>query len=743
MLIGIYCLLLRWFMLATGDNDNYLSNSLGAKTNLVGDSNRVANDEGKVLFSVINGKKVKITLNTDKKIDENEAQVILSKSLEKISKLDQFFKLGENVNGKTTNSLTIHPDRVTRHYSQGIQELTHNYTSKEINQKIANVLEETMSDLSEYSIHVEVDQGKYFEDSFKVNGRLVATEKAERADTVSMLIKSLNTKKDKLSEKLIQAKATGTRDYIDLEKEIKKIEEDIKKYSENTAGTTHASANMPRFAFMKMGREKAKEEMAPLLTNLRIQTVEDAEGNIVSSVTRSGAITDFSHGEVSLQELRDLKDLERCANLIKGGLRVNDEAAVEARVKQLYLAGNDANISDVALLVKAKALVGYGAANLVADYKESPAVTKLLKKLQSGDRIEDQFAGLSTNEKQLLQAIMIDSKKLENVIAQRSAFLKQLLLQDFQLQLEKTPHKNQDPILFSRTSLIDLKKGSNNEGGCVIHERTQGLDMYAIFNELQGATVIFEDIEAAYFDDAGQIHMPKKCAAEGVESADLNPFFFNICVQAESGYPLNDGMQKVMNDESLERLEAKYGQKEEFIKLKDSLASLEHNDQDPNESVLLLTQFIQKNEGYSGIKCFGGKDRTAYAVAVITFAAIAKLAGIPVASPEMKEVGHQLLRAEGIAGKIAKDNADHTTLKVTRWDLLLYDVKSPRGLMLRIAHGIDALFLATKPRFKKLVRKTPFSISSTPGQAYYPHAKETLDKINSFSGRFLNFFNWR
>jgi hypothetical protein len=264
-----------------------------------------------------------------------------------------------------------------------------------------------------------------------------------------------------------------------------------------------------------------------------------------------------------------------------------------------------------------------------------------------------------------------------------------------------------------------LRKQAKTEYGCVNHERTQGLDMKAIFDELQDARVVFDcnNSQAAYIDHEGVIHMPTDCST--VSSATLVPVFFNVCVQGDKGHCLNTGMQQQINEQTLERLEGHYGKDARFQELKASLHQLSKDESmDPNRTALLINQFIQENNGYAGINCYGGKDRTGYELALITHEKIAEELKVDRSDPQMAEVKVQLLRSNGIASQTANDNVGEVPLKLTRYDLELYDTKTAKGKLHRIADGVNAAFVTVKPAFRGKLGLSHLLISPTPGQIY-------------------------
>lgn len=520
--------------------------------------------------------------------------------------------------------------------------------------------------------------GKVFTDEFTLGSKKVATEKAVRAETVTTLINGLKTKISRLEQK----------NDPNLKQELDKAKADLERYSRRSEGATWGSTNSPRFAFREMGRRTAKESLAPIVCNLRMQTVENADG-IVSAITRSAALSDFSHGEVSLEELKELKS----------GSKNPD--------------------------CKIKALVGYGVENLMNKVGAQADLNPILKKLHSADSIMSAYAKLSLEEQLKLLNAPIDMDKLQKVISDRSSRLKLMALQDLQLHLKTIPAKG-DPVLYCRTSLLDLQKKSHNEYGLVLDEKTQGLDMKALFDELEGTSLLFDcgEGEEAYIDDTGAIHMPKECAAEGTEKATLTTAFFNICTQGSSDRIQNAGLQQEINDKALRKLESLYGTSSEFTELKNSLDNLSKNtSMDPNDTVVAATLLIQKLGGYTGINCFGGKDRTGYAVALLTHHHVCKLGKKRKDSDAAKEWGLQLLRKNGIAAQIADNNAGHTALKLTRLNPELYDTASLRGKMIRGAHAASGAVMGVKKFIVEAFGNPFISESEAKGQLYKPTMK--------------------
>lgn len=683
--------------------------------------------------AVIGNHKVNISLNFERNLTRVEANQAMQDNLGKVADIVNSCHLGESKSEPTILSVTLHPDSNIEGKMQGV--VKESFISKEPPPLPPRpVLSATPTSLGTV--------GKMFTVTHKLKAAdgssIIAKEKVERADTVQTMISGLNAKIEALNDKLGVLKKQPPSDLNHgkiqlLEKEIEKNKKSLSIYSQHAQDqkATHGSSNMPRVAFRMLGRETAKNDMAPILTNLRMQTVENSDGKRVSAVTRSGAMTDFRNGEVSLQELKHLRDLENYS-----GLPPEKKQSL-ARFYCMEKGNEVAHAKTIALQIKAKALVGYGSEKLVINPLSNEQIA-VLKKLESSRSIESQFEKLSESEKKLLSSIQIDDTKLNQVMSERSSFIKLLVLQDLQLHLKTNP-ASEGPILYGRTAVTDLNKVAVKEYGCVIHERTQGLDAKAVFDELRGAKVLFDckPHQEAYIDDEGQIHMPLTCASAGVKSLELNPVFFNICVEGSKEHIFNVGMQKYINDEALANLEKYSGNTPEFTQLKQALTLLTANSKtDPNQVVLLTTQYFHKQGGYCGVNCFGGKDRTGYNLALVTHAKLAEMAGRAPDDPEMGKIGRKLLSTKGIAALVAKDNADHTTLKISRIDLSLYDLETRKGKMLRMAQGCDAAYLKIKSEVKKELGFSGLMESSTPGQLY--RAKPSHHSIKS---KIANSFN--
>jgi hypothetical protein len=243
-----------------------------------------------------------------------------------------------------------------------------------------------------------------------------------------------------------------------------------------------------------------------------------------------------------------------------------------------------------------------------------------------------------------------------------------------------------------------------------------------------------------YLDDKGQIHMLANLKVGDIQKTKLNTVFFNIAMQ---GNMRNEGMQKAINDQALKNLEKIANTRvpipDDFITHFDNLKR--NLDTLTNKTILFFDtasanasldslQCIASLGGYRGMNCYGGKDRTGYGLALNTHSVLRDEVGDTEENRNLlSEWGHELLSEKGIAANVAKENADHTVLKLTAPMPELYNRK-----MLRTSHAIKGLALKMKSS----------SVSPAKGQLYKAqadiiNAKKIQMKKNS-SAKMTNLF---
>lgn len=529
-------------------------------------------------------------------------------------------------------------------------------------------------------------------------GNIVAREQARRVNTVSILLNGLRAKQAHLKSRLATL-SSQSAEYQRLSDLLQKTKEKIRLYTGTARTATWASTNAPRFAFQSMGTENARQNYLPVLGNLHIHTVARVERHQgrervqqLSAVGRSAAVSDFAHGEISLQELQDYSAL---LDLSHGVLSTTSEKARTLIARYHLEAGSSARIpydvdklKDLLQNLKKRAVEAYGEAIL------APPILRRAGEEQPRER-------------------PIDLSKLNQVVAQRRENLQMLFLQDLYAQFTTRPVANAQTLIV-RVSMLDMQKKPKNESGFIMNERTQALDMKALYDHMNNAQIKFDidDSPAAapFIDENGVIHMPKSCRQGTLNQTTLQTVYFNISVQ---GHTSNTGIQRNINDDAIARLQTLGVPVAELKRLNDVFAR--PTNEDPFHFVDACLETIQRRQnGYVSANCYGGKDRTGFACAKNTHRQLAAIIqGNKNARALLDRWGHELLNDNGVSPQVARLNADHTVFKLTRFHLSLYNTNTVGGVWKRIKHGMSALGLAIKTKvFKKL------SVSTTPGQLY-------------------------
>lgn len=556
------------------------------------------------------------------------------------------------------------------------------------------------------SAKVDSVQGKIFKTFFKDKiGTIVATQQAARFDTVPFLVGSLATKlrelllkKAKVLNELAIHLSSGNHYMIEsddlktIESAIELAHEQLLAYQKSISLSplaTWISVGAPQMLFKNSrSPEEAKQRYVPGLTNLRVQTVADSEGKMISSISRSGSITDFSHGEISLQEMIDYKYLldlkDNCLDLARKQIMIS---RYDLAPKDPALGPFEAQKLDILLEeIKKSTLAGYSG-----------------KVTTSNDRL--------------------DLDPLRKVIREREQLLSLQFLQDLSAHLENKPASG-ETLIMGRTSLVAMIKPERGKHGVVFSERTMAFDMKAIYDRMDGKTIFFDlDKQAGqtgYIDEKGHVHLPKQLHAETLppeKGIVLKTVLANLSVQ---GNIENTGIQKAVNDDALKKLrelsidspqalglvaelENKLQQLEEYASW--NLVLKYTNAPDPFAPCLSFHKAIEALNGYGSVNCYGGVDRTGYLVELKTQDALKKeLARIRLAqnredeeklkedAVQLKTWGLQQLSDDSIAIQIGYENKGHRAFKLVRFMLDLYAPDSSEGVARRIQHMARSLF---------------------------------------------------
>ena len=150
------------------------------------------------------------------------------------------------------------------------------------------------------------------------HGNHLCEEKCERAKTMDIYKAQLKNERDYLLREINRAQTGKGKDPNQLHpirERIKRLDEKIK--IAEIIHASWASTNSPRMLFDKHGPEKAKEIGIPVVVNLRSHGVAFQNGNLLA-FNRSAALSDFTHGQTNLAELKDyliLSDSKNIKNL--------------------------------------------------------------------------------------------------------------------------------------------------------------------------------------------------------------------------------------------------------------------------------------------------------------------------------------------------------------------------------------------------------------------------------------------
>lgn len=454
-----------------------------------------------------------------------------------------------------------------------------------------------------------------------------------------------------------------------------------------------------------------KENGTPVLINSQLQTVGKPGGFPVSSIGRSGAISDFAHGEVSLQELKDYQNLQL---LDKKGIRDDSsEAKMLMSLYDLQTGGtlDRVKLSDLVLTIKAKAILSYGGENILKEGGGESAKKNRdacsMKNLWTGDsplRLamgsllkKNKLSSLSKQDystiKNALKTVDIDMSKLHEINDRREQNLAGLVLQDLEMHFEN--HKVLgEKTVYARMGLLRLDKGVKNEYGSIFNERTQGLDTMAALNFLDGKKIVFDVKEGggSFIHLDGTIHMPEKCQAGGVKQATLSTAFLNLSVQG--GNLKNSGLQEAVNDKGLKKLTELGIPEVEIKKIKEMLRGISgiagfSMTGDVNKTVCKIIDSMNKKEFYVSANCYGGKDRTGALLALLSKFALKKTA--PEAFTKREEEWKKQLTSEtGVMAQVAEANAGHTVVKAQARNTALFGARE------RLRHYIGAAMLGLR-----------------------------------------------
>lgn len=550
--------------------------------------------------------------------------------------------------------------------------------------KLGMSVSEALKLLSANKNHIfgaDPQKGEVYTDSFNDNhGNKIAEEQVVRFRTVDFFRSGLQAKLSHLEKRKAELEGSpGSEKSLEVvNKAIAQVKEDSAKLEKLPEKTTWASTNAPRWLFIKgnrkakseagpsatdaeilqKGREIAKQEYIPITGNLRSQRIQ-VEGGDPHYTNRSAALSDFSNNETNLTEMRDFQLLKAMVENPQKTMPFTelDRLSVYYDFSINRKEGGVGQVQDQKALLTAYNKVK---SNLLAAY---------------GDNLR------GANDD-------VDMGKLDDKITERRYRLDNLFLQDLVLQHKNGSVGGKGVFRYARQALVNTTAGPNKgEGGLVLHERNQALDTRAAIMEYNGKPIIYdqESEGGAFIDpETGNIHLPASLKPEGEgESTILQSRFSNISVAVDTK---NLGLQAHINNETLAQIredlnllkkdqspeaQALHAKGEKlYIEVKAELDAGRGGFDVAEKMTLLLA--LQNN---LSINCYGGKDRTGYAVALISYnvikdSLINKKMDEKTLASTMARIGTQLMN--GTAMGVVEDNTGTRAIKLMPPDLKLY-----------------------------------------------------------------------
>lgn len=529
---------------------------------------------------------------------------------------------------------------------------------------------------SEGRMPTDQTRGETIRMEFKDGEKVFAAEEAKRIKTLPKLEKTLKAELAHLKE-FVETQ----EDHEDIKTDIAydriaKIEQHLKDMENSPGEWLDTSA--ARQGYHALGDE-ARDRMFPTAANLRVQELQVAneEGDMVTkaAMVRGAVIADFGHTELSLQEMQDLQAIRN--------MNFDDfQTGKFEKLKSRYPAENFANAKNFQAFknnIEKRMTISYGRTS-------------------------------------------IPDSELEKLIAARMIHTKTIALSTLAANLEAVkPLKGQEHLLMTRVSLLQANGKPQVKGGMLLDERVFALDQKAVFDGLEGSTIYFrEGVEEPFLDIEGNIIMPKRLQGEGAEKQTLHTYLFNT---SQSGDVNNVGVQKAINDDTLEKLKGDIKEHPEYFEgidvdiLTARIANLEAKLNTKKafgeETVTLAEAAVEIGEilRYIAVNCWGGKDRTGD-VCEATMAHHLEEASEAAGHEAEKTVelmgewGAQMVSDEnGCLKGVAKDNTGHDVIKT----FALFNPNYLRGTTTQQVAGMANRIIAYTTQLKPLLMKiSPF-----------------------------------
>lgn len=380
--------------------------------------------------------------------------------------------------------------------------------------------------------------------------------------------------------------------------------------------------------------EKTYEEIVRLYSpgpiNFRFQYVETTEG--IQEWFRIGVITDLTNGWTNLRELGEIAD-------DKTGAKLEKKVCKLAQVRNEYeKKGKEGERVVQALDYALKELLG-GDIRTVGSRAESIRILHTKTRGMLRKKEEKEGARATLNE-------MLNTRQVTNAIEKTIDKRKKILRDQMNMLCISQMLAHQDDIAklqdgsaytFAHVGLLNEKNHSIDPTGWAHFEDNEMLDMYQIFKEFKGVSVVFDaGLEKPRIDADGVIHMPK--SPDGPSQINLNPIFFNTSVQ---GNTKNTKIQREINNEGLADLQKIGITPANNPDIKKAADGLKGNNSNYDIATYLASGLLKARIAIS-IGCLSAKDRTGF---VCEFLARCAIKAVVKAS-----------NAKGILGKFKKSS---------------------------------------------------------------------------------------
>ena len=535
----------------------------------------------------------------------------------------------------------------------------------------------------------EKDPLRHIQRAFTDGEESFGVEEVERLEVVERFIQIQKKKKESLEKKLkdkqkklraLKHKEAGLPDLPQqrqtLKKQIKSLKKKIERSDQEIQQATKLDEGWIRSTYFRdlltkhKSFEKAAEVYISAPVNMRHQSYEDV------GFLRLGVISDPRNGWTNFKKLKD----------ILKALRVNDRQLLENQV--------------AALKEERKDYLKKGEMNKVAS-------------------LDYALEGLR------------DLKSIDKSVTERRKVLSEQMLQLVIEQVEKNQDKissqpNGGVFDLIHVGLLNPKNSECDSLGWMHDEANQMLDMAEIFKEFaidpetgKHKKLIF-DGKGPFIDDHGNIHLPSlRCQDVMPQELILDTIFFNVSVQ---GHNKNDGIQKAINREGMQKLKAKKKDSPHVTNFESIEKLFESGKSNYKIAESLSIALIQANFVIS-IGCLSAKDRTGVvADRIIIHFFEQRIHQFQQEDPEkltkakMEKLLHKyqisLFDPKSPAALIVKDNTGSVIVKCSAFKIPAYS-EGLSGKIRRMGYYEEQMKELYSLWKKKKIKKTSHSLADT------------------------------